>query len=96
MSDGTSLLDNIATSVSIPAASSRALNAIRSIETSRFHLAARRRRRVAARGARAASGEAADHRFPQQFIACQPGKPDYHIPARHARKRLRRRKECGD
>src|SRR5215831_12135736 len=39
------------------------LNAIRSVETTPVHHAARRRGRVAARGARAAASEASDHRF---------------------------------
>jgi len=57
---------------------------------------ARRRGRVAARGARAAAAGDAGSRVPRQLVGRRPNTSCDRIPARHPRKRVRRRRECGD
>src|SRR6516225_2563749 len=68
----------------------RGPNAIRSTETARVHHTARRRGRVAARGARAAGGEVADHRVPGLDHAHNPWPMGRRLCAAVARTRLDR------
>src|SRR5215831_9335916 len=56
----------------------------------------RRRGRVAARGARTAAASDAGSRVPRQLVGRRPNTSCDRIPARHPRKRVRRRREFGD
>src|SRR5262245_53195188 len=73
----------------------RGLNAIRSIETARVHVAARERGRVAARGARAAAGNAGGGVPPPGIGSCGWGSVA-RIPPRLKGGRLCRWRERSD